>query len=1568
MSTCINRSHPEFIELLNNLQLVDEKRYSENVVAALVSLWQQNNPVGDAFPTSTELDAYRIQIQGDQFPKMSDAYFGFISNSLSQNWSGERESVSSLFNRFKRSIGDSTRGSEVVLPEEALKRLLNSSEAGIITPELLTQAIDALNNYLNYSSSYIAGVVKGLDDLLNKPEATSKQIVSALHFSFEIANNYKKQLEAIFPTNVNSEFAEMANYFKEPAYKFLTEKSDKIKLSIAEIEGAYNSRLKNQVVNILYDNLKNNVEAVDELFDKEIRMYDQALATTTNPAYRKTLQYLKNKELEKKRKYRISKENIEKWLGEPRGAGVFSYFRSAAYMKDPAVRNIADYIFTVLEDAKQGFYQEVNELQDIMERIQNEYKAPIDLRLDIKKIYAPYTRETVDQYGNFALAIQTQMKEQELLNEYIKLTKALEQAATDEEADVLEEQRENFLETYVERRYIPEVYEFRKLLPKHIRKKMNLLRAERQNLIENLDSLKIEEGDLEKLRAIDKELADMQKEYTENGVLKEGQDLIDARAIKAYNKRAEELGVNDFYLTPASKRNFLIALNDQVQRNKDKQNSNVSQEEKEEAQNQLDSWLSIFARTVINPKFYEMRNRITSEIDEILSSYGPSSIGNQYKELFSILAGYRDANGVYDGTRVSEELKARSKEIEETIENLKGLEKKQGMTPADKERLKELFNELKTIQSTSPTEYYYDEVERQKTSIRSRLLQSSNWDNNVLEEQVERLYEKSQWFYANHIKVTKYIDGQKTEVWEPLSVWKVTLPTESAAKKLTLEAKQEADRLEALNDPSLKEEIEELRNFRTINRTSPSKVWYSYRVNPRYENPKYNPDLNFKVVQGAYYNDQWDRMTDSQKSIARDLLALYRRQQESNYKSNRLNTLIPYVRKEGEELAYDTIMAAPEKGLDKTKKLLRGGYFKDLKDRLKKLWNQEDLQDENIDDVYGDVNQFDAFGNPIIKTGKAIYMRYTKPLAQNLMSYDIMKSIGLYMGDAHKFRALREHQSEILAMQTVLEGAESLPEEQQTKAYKLAFRKTKAKLRRFVFSQKEPTAEEVRISKFQAAQNTKGLINRVMYGENLKKFNNRLYDRLTSVGNYSLGQVGRMSIDQNLESTVKNLFAGIVQNFIAAGVYDINLKDLLKANVKGFKAAKDFIANPQVGNRPYSLRLMDHFSVILGREFTAGKDIKSTLMRKHGNLFKTNHRLREATEYELQTSVAYAILDKVNVQLESGGEIKLSEAFEIVNNKFVPKQGVIIPEGLIKRVRSKIKHMNHHAQGIYDQLYQPEGNKYVIYRTVLFMGKWIVPKYDRLFGEEVINHSAAIRTQGAYNAIFHYMKDIIADGNNIAAAFKYAGTKERKAVQTIMMQTISWATMAYLSSLIKNCDDDKMFGACDEVNWVLKGMLDEVEALDPFLWTPNFVYGYVYQKSSKSAAEKSAYSLASPLFKLYNFYTEGFSLLMDPFEPYYKYTPAGKINWDVVDPSLAGLPNAAVLALRYTGLNQLDVSPRRAEFKSRQLSFYSPKWYTERTKTRYVDRFGRKKKIKRKSEKEEDRIEKIKERERRKNQ
>lgn len=1489
MSSCINKNSPEFRSLATSTT------DSEGVVAAIVNLWQENNAT-DQIPNPTQYEEYKVQIQGQGFSNMYFEYFEKLAQNLNDNWSKEKgESVSGLLYRFKNFIVDTPHGTNTALPQLALRRLLNTTERGVVTPTYLAEAIEELNMYLNRSNMYLEGMVKGLKSFL-KTDATTRQKLGAIVTSYETADNFRRQLEAIFPAT--GEFEEMVDFYESGNYAKLLETKKNLESSVKSLTEIYNNKVKKQVVEELWNLFSPNKEAIDKLFDDNIVYLETQLAQTKSASQKKLIEAKLKREREKKKEGALTKENISRWLSNPKGNWFSLMLRSGSYQSDPGVQLVAKYIFNTVEDAQREFFQEINDLQDIMEEIQEVSGEQVDIR----NMYQGLYRETVDEEGNFALAIQTPMKDQELRNERFRLKKAIEEAQDEDSRKKAVEDLRLFDEIYVERFFKDEYHEFRKMIPEDLQDKIEEARAEINDIVNKLDGINISEGALEELKAARKKLKDLSREYDDFGNLKSDKEVEDARLIQAYNERARELGVHDFYLENSAKQQFEFVLKEQEDRLNQALNGPGSELEKEKAKEDFATWLSYYSRDLIAPEYYGLVKRTTDKIDAVLGKYEETTIGKNYKKLYQLLSGFRDPNGVYDGTLVSSELSAKVKELEEENERLRNQDDNKQITAEDKAILEAAFAELRRLQLKGNTEYYQQEVENRKNLILSELIKTKAWeDTPERQDEVERLFEESEWFKNNHIYVERYVDGKIQLVPQPISIWRYNGPSDYAIELLEESAQNIVTKLEQEDPVANKALIDKFKNFKVIQKRVPSQVWYNYRVNPKLQNPNYSRDTNFKVVRGAFYNDEWDQLSPKKKEIATNLLKVYYNSQREAYNQNKLRTLVPYVRKEGLELAVDTV------------RLGRKGAIKNTINETKAAFNLQDFQNTDTDDVYGEVDQTDSFGNPVERAGKVLYMRYVQPLDKDIMSFDIMKSIGLYMGEAAKFRAVRANQNAILGMQTVLEkkGINS------------------------------------------GTQVTAGIINRTLYGQNMKKYDSQVANKVATMLNFVLKRSGAMSLDYNAMSALKNLQAGMLQNFILAGVYDVTAKDLAGARAQALAATADWATNPQVGNRPLSLQILDAFGVIQGRDFSEGAAIKSTWLRKYGNIFKTVHRFREWTEFEIQATLAYAIMNKIYIEGVNGDRIKLVDAFTLQNKRLVVKDGYNVPDNLVRQVRAKIKHMNHHSQGLYDQLYQPEGTKYVLYRVLFYMGKWRVPKWDRYFGKENIDYMAAIRSRGAWGVVWEFMTDVMKYQKNIAAAYQTLTPAERKQIAPIWRTAVIATSYIILQSMLKDCDDDGDQDTCDYVNWLAKGVGDEVESLDPIFAPLNFVYGFVDQKTQISAPERLMNQLVSPLTKVWKIFSDPGLRLFDPMEPYYKKTSTGKINWDTTDPAYAGKPMAAVLLLKLSGLSELDVTPKRVEFKSRSFTHFNPKPFIDKTKTRYIDEYGNVKEIKFREEDED---------------
>jgi hypothetical protein len=836
---------------------------------------------------------------------------------------------------------------------------------------------------------------------------------------------------------------------------------------------------------------------------------------------------------------------------------------------------------------------------------------------------------------------------------------------------------------------------------------------------------------------------------------------------------------------------------------------------------------------------------------------------------------------------VEDGLRERVKFLEEAIEDIR---KDASMSEEDRKTISNLFRQLKKIQYTSPTSYYYEAVDQERARLRTHLLSIPEWRTKTSEQveaQIGRMLLETEWFKKNHITKTRMMEGGEEVIHEPLTFWKYTQPSEYADTHLKQKANEEADRLgeeyKDEQDPELKRKvnrkIQELRNFQTITQDRPARLWYSYRVNPKFKNPNYSNSVRFKVVENSsYYNPNWRTLSLARKEIVNDLTKLYNSLQEGLYQSNQLRTLIPYVRKEGWEHLYDTIFTG------------RSGYTRNTLNRIKLAFQRQDLEGIDTEEVYGEPEQTDVFGNPLSKAARAIYFRYTKPIDKRFVSFDLFKSMGLFMGEAIKFKALRKHQVEVNSIQKALEG-------------------------------KGETA---------ATKTIASLLNRSFYGEHAKSYKIPALRILQVIVRYLSKAVGGMLMNFGIQSAVKNWVQGHLQTLINAGVYDITLSQYLKGQQKATALVGDFILNPQVGLKPLGLQILDYFGAIQGHDFSRGKNIKSTFFRRYGNLLKSVNRFREGTEFHLQGALAFAILDQFYTSPTSN--IKLADAFELQDGKIKIKDGIEIDPEFLKSVRAKIKLYNHHSQGLYDSIYQPEGTKHVWYTAVLFMRKYWQPAMDARYRGYHMDLESGVESIGGYRALTQLAQDIYTSRGQLATAWKGLAPYEKKGFKFVIMDTFVLGALMTLLSAAQGGDGDDDKDYLDYLNWVMRGVEDETEALHPILTPTNFAYGFLDQKTQYSSSDKIV-SLVAPA------YTKVERIAKDPSlykaGDYYKYKSNHKVDWNATDPAFAGRAKLAVLFLKLTGMSGLYVTPTEAEYKSRQQNYFNPKIFLDRPTTRY---------------------------------
>ena len=454
--------------------------------------------------------------------------------------------------------------------------------------------------------------------------------------------------------------------------------------------------------------------------------------------------------------------------------------------------------------------------------------------------------------------------------------------------------------------------------------------------------------------------------YTPDGELKTGKEYEDALAIQNWKENKRNLSVISFVLTDDSKNVFEKVLADK----KSKLAKGFITPES------YNNWAAVHTRTIYTQEFYDTRQEILDEIQELLSSRG--SITDLYSSLFNLLKGNKDKNGVYDPIDVTEKQVVKAKEIEQEIENIKALLKQDSPLDTDtKSTLSGLIEQLQGLQSNVNSEYYNTAVEHQVNAIRTKVeTENPDLDQKSIEALVNVAFKNSTWYKDNHITKYRFDPNLRStvEVVEPIFMWRVTRP----------------------NDPKY------------IQKDAPSSLWYKSVVNADFKNPNYKPgEITFKEITGGqYYNQAYDNLSDNRRKLLDRMTDLHYRSQEGLYQKDKLGDLIPGLRKTPGEV-IDQI---------KLKQNIVKTYFKNVTSFFS--GDREAFSDE--EDIFGAAYQVDAFGDPVMRESRRLFNRYARTLPIEQQSYDIMTAMASYATSSERFRKMRKYQSTVLAMESVV--------------------------------------------------------------------------------------------------------------------------------------------------------------------------------------------------------------------------------------------------------------------------------------------------------------------------------------------------------------------------------------------------------------------------------------------------------------------------------------------------------------------------------------------------------------------
>ena len=705
-------------------------------------------------------------------------------------------------------------------------------------------------------------------------------------------------------------------------------------------------------------------------------------------------------------------------------------------------------------------------------------------------------------------------------------------------------------------------------------------------------------------------------------------------------------------------------------------------------------WLDANSRVEILPEFFEKQQNLSDQIKNILLKYGENpEVTEKYQKLFSAVKGFRDQDGTIQGSLVAEGLTKTIKDIEQSIEDLKKqIKKDSNISDADQNALKALFSELYNFQSKVNTPYYTETVEtikhkleadltaEQKTDIfnqankeadafmsngnlltlnQLRLLSSENFQPeeyfvgrnaedfesqesdkeaivSMFKEILLRKYLNEQlrgtdWYKNNHVAITYevktgnmivFFDGtskpEMREVTEmrPIYIWRKTIPN----------------------------------NQKYIKRDSPSFDWATPRIRSEYKNPNYKflgqarPRTDGK--DNKYVNEEYNKLDNEEKGIMNDILAIYEDDQRSMPVSQRLKGYVmPNVSKESKEETLDYFR--PFYKLYSAIKSLKVAF-------------KENVAGQGDEEIEVDIKE--AQKKISRKTNvRLIKTRYKEPLEEGASTDNILGALHAYSMYAAEFKGLQKALPTVFAIRDTYaakgkEARAKSPQDAATVWQK--FKRVSGKLVDSVVGGDESQKELI-------LTQIDDQIARFFYGASIKtgdsgvsRVINRLVNHMTNTFQKYVLRWNPMRVPKNVTSNVLNAVGNTSK-------FGLSKKDMLAGIAKAAYHRAEIIGLEQGMTKmtPYVARLV-YFRVIpLADPTDLYRTINSGFVTRYLNGDNFNAQIFSSNEAISTMGIYEAFMAKTYVPYEGpnaapGTKIKLEDAYDYVDGKLVPKEGV----------------------------------------------------------------------------------------------------------------------------------------------------------------------------------------------------------------------------------------------------------------------------------------------------------------------
>jgi hypothetical protein len=237
----------------------------------------------------------------------------------------------------------------------------------------------------------------------------------------------------------------------------------------------------------------------------------------------------------------------------------------------------------------------------------------------------------------------------------------------------------------------------------------------------------------------------------------------------------------------------------------------------------------------------------------------------------------------------------------------------------------------------------------------------------------------------------------------------------------------------------------------------------------------------------------------------------------------------------------------------------------------------------------------------------------------------------------------------------------------------------------------------------------------------------------------------------------------------------------------------------------YTDALQDHENRM--RDLGWGKE-KHQRMVNRSHMYFMNHM----GEHQMQSRMMLALMHNTKLKDSEGKDITMYDAFEVVNNRIVIKDGINNIDGSkfsekqIISFNIRMKAINQRLHGIYNETDKSIIQQYALGRAAIMFRKWVVPGINRRFEKEYYNWSDMETREGFYRTSAKFLIGIIKeakDTKNLMKAYENNLSQLTDSQKANMARAVS--EVAYFFLLLASGTALMMFAkGIDDDDWLLK--------------------------------------------------------------------------------------------------------------------------------------------------------------------